>query len=264
MLVFVLVVAAAVGLAAGLVTGQVALVWAALGLSLVGTALMAFVLLRGRSRRAPTVDTPPVPVDSPPTEGTPAASVDLPPVEGALADASLVDGIPVASVDLPPTEGTPAAESGSAAETAGPEAEVVLAAEGTAAEPRAAVAMVAQAAPEVGARESGAAEAGAREAAAAAQVVSEAEAAEAEAAAQVVSEAGLGANSVAEGAGSEPLGESSDLIVRVLPGRRRFHVEDCRLLAGHAPEEISLGEARDEGFTACTACIPRRESLASV
>jgi len=64
--------------------------------------------------------------------------------------------------------------------------------------------------------------------------------------------------------GTEPLGESSDLIVRVLPGRRRFHVEDCRLLAGHAPEEISLGEARDEGFTACTACIPRRESLASV
>jgi len=25
-----------------------------------------------------------------------------------------------------------------------------------------------------------------------------------------------------------------------------------------------LGEARDEGFTACTTCIPKRESLASV
>src|SRR5882757_10107102 len=55
-----------------------------------------------------------------------------------------------------------------------------------------------------------------------------------------------------------------DLLVRVIPGRRRFHVDDCRLLSGHSAEQISLDEARDEGFTACTTCIPKRESLASV
>jgi len=55
-----------------------------------------------------------------------------------------------------------------------------------------------------------------------------------------------------------------DLLVRVIPGRYRFHATDCRLLTGHSAERISLDEARDEGFTACTTCLPRRESAASV
>jgi hypothetical protein len=50
-------------------------------------------------------------------------------------------------------------------------------------------------------------------------------------------------------------------MVRVIPGRRRFHAEGCRLLAGHQAEEIFLAEARDEGFTPCTVCVPHRDSL---
>ena len=63
-------------------------------------------------------------------------------------------------------------------------------------------------------------------------------------------------------AGRIPAGDG-DRIVRVVPGRRRFHAEDCRLLAGREAEEISLGEAREEGFSACTACIPRVEGPTS-
>jgi hypothetical protein len=54
---------------------------------------------------------------------------------------------------------------------------------------------------------------------------------------------------------------NGDLTVRVIPGRRRFHVADCRLTAGKTTEEISLEEAQEEGFSACTTCIPRREVL---
>jgi hypothetical protein len=50
-------------------------------------------------------------------------------------------------------------------------------------------------------------------------------------------------------------------MVRVIPGRRRFHAEGCRLLAGHQAEEIVFEEARDEGFTPCTVCVPHRDSL---
>ncbi|MDT7564814.1 MAG: hypothetical protein QOG76_3438 [Pseudonocardiales bacterium] len=50
-------------------------------------------------------------------------------------------------------------------------------------------------------------------------------------------------------------------MVRVIPGRRRFHAQGCRLLAGHQAEEIFLEEARDEGFTPCTVCVPPRDSL---
>jgi len=53
------------------------------------------------------------------------------------------------------------------------------------------------------------------------------------------------------------------LLVQVLPGRRRFHLEECRLLAGRPGEVISLQEALDEGFTACTACVPNRDEIIS-
>jgi hypothetical protein len=49
-------------------------------------------------------------------------------------------------------------------------------------------------------------------------------------------------------------------MVRVIPGRRRFHAEGCRLLAGHQAEEIFFEEARDEGFTPCTVCVPHHDS----
>jgi hypothetical protein len=44
-----------------------------------------------------------------------------------------------------------------------------------------------------------------------------------------------------------------------VPGRRRFHAPECPLLADKDVEEITLDDARDEGFTACTTCAPNRE-----
>ncbi|GAA5117879.1 hypothetical protein GCM10025762_33740 [Haloechinothrix salitolerans] len=44
--------------------------------------------------------------------------------------------------------------------------------------------------------------------------------------------------------------------VRVVSGRRRYHVADCSLLEGLPDNVISLDEAQEEGFTACTACLP--------
>jgi len=47
-----------------------------------------------------------------------------------------------------------------------------------------------------------------------------------------------------------------DTIVKVIPGRRRFHRPGCRQLAGRDSEELTYEEAREEGFTACTTCLP--------
>lgn len=44
--------------------------------------------------------------------------------------------------------------------------------------------------------------------------------------------------------------------VYVVPGRKRYHLETCRQLAGRDKEELTFAEAREEGFTACTACLP--------
>lgn len=44
--------------------------------------------------------------------------------------------------------------------------------------------------------------------------------------------------------------------VYVVPGRKRYHLETCRQLAGREKEELTFVEAREEGFTACTACLP--------
>jgi hypothetical protein len=70
------------------------------------------------------------------------------------------------------------------------------------------------------------------------------------------------ASPVEAGAGRPDLA-GTDRVVHVLPGRRRFHMDGCRLVAGKPAEEISLDEAREEGFTACTSCIPDREALLS-
>jgi hypothetical protein len=44
--------------------------------------------------------------------------------------------------------------------------------------------------------------------------------------------------------------------VFVVPGRKRYHLETCRQLAGRDKEELTYVEAHEEGFTACTACLP--------
>jgi hypothetical protein len=48
----------------------------------------------------------------------------------------------------------------------------------------------------------------------------------------------------------------ADTSVFVVPGRKRYHLETCRQLAGRDKEELTFVEAREEGFTACTACLP--------
>jgi hypothetical protein len=45
-----------------------------------------------------------------------------------------------------------------------------------------------------------------------------------------------------------------DEVVFVVPGRMRFHVAGCRLLDGKNVEQLTLEEAEDEAFTACTVC----------
>ncbi|PZG22413.1 hypothetical protein C1I98_36690, partial [Spongiactinospora gelatinilytica] len=51
-------------------------------------------------------------------------------------------------------------------------------------------------------------------------------------------------------------GISPDAIVLVIPGRRRYHVAGCRQLAGRDHEELTYEEAREEGFSPCTTCLP--------
>ncbi|MCG5212432.1 hypothetical protein [Streptosporangium sp. KLBMP 9127] len=51
-------------------------------------------------------------------------------------------------------------------------------------------------------------------------------------------------------------GVSPDAIVLVIPGRKRYHVPGCRQLAGRDHEELTYEEAREEGFTPCTSCLP--------
>jgi hypothetical protein len=67
------------------------------------------------------------------------------------------------------------------------------------------------------------------------------------------------------GAGEEPTVTLSsatatdvpgETTVYVVPGRKRYHLETCRQLAGRDKEELTFEEAREEGFTPCTACLP--------
>ncbi|GAA0851930.1 hypothetical protein ACFQVD_16890 [Streptosporangium amethystogenes subsp. fukuiense] len=48
----------------------------------------------------------------------------------------------------------------------------------------------------------------------------------------------------------------AEAIVLVIPGRKRYHVAGCRQLAGRDHEELTHEEAREEGFTPCTSCLP--------
>ncbi|GII53952.1 hypothetical protein Pth03_23410 [Planotetraspora thailandica] len=54
-----------------------------------------------------------------------------------------------------------------------------------------------------------------------------------------------------------------DDIVLVVPGRRRFHVANCRQLLGRETEELTCAEAREEGFSPCTTCLPDMSARAA-
>ncbi|NKQ55488.1 hypothetical protein HFP15_21625 [Amycolatopsis sp. K13G38] len=51
--------------------------------------------------------------------------------------------------------------------------------------------------------------------------------------------------------------QEQDEVVFVLPGRKRFHVSGCRILDGKVAEELTLAEAEEESFTACSVCASR-------
>ncbi|GGT53976.1 hypothetical protein [Actinomadura citrea] len=47
-----------------------------------------------------------------------------------------------------------------------------------------------------------------------------------------------------------------DTLVFVVRGRKRYHLDTCRQLAGRDTEELTYAEAKEEGFSPCTACLP--------
>ncbi|GAB3982188.1 hypothetical protein GCM10029978_085220 [Actinoallomurus acanthiterrae] len=55
---------------------------------------------------------------------------------------------------------------------------------------------------------------------------------------------------------ASPADVPAETTVWIVPGRKRYHLETCRQLAGRDKEELTFVEAREEGFTACTACLP--------
>ncbi|WP_026341277.1 hypothetical protein [Actinomadura atramentaria] len=55
---------------------------------------------------------------------------------------------------------------------------------------------------------------------------------------------------------AQPLEVPSDAVVHVVRGRRRYHLDTCRQLAGREADELTYAEAREEGFSPCTACMP--------
>jgi hypothetical protein len=56
-------------------------------------------------------------------------------------------------------------------------------------------------------------------------------------------------------------GTEDEVIVRVISGRKRFHLPGCPLAADGPADDVTLAEARDEGFSPCTRCVPA-ESVA--
>lgn len=50
-------------------------------------------------------------------------------------------------------------------------------------------------------------------------------------------------------------------IVRVIPGRKRFHQPGCSLLTGHGTEELMREEAEEEGFTPCSVCCSNPKKI---
>ncbi|MFI0445200.1 hypothetical protein [Actinomadura sp. 6N118] len=53
-----------------------------------------------------------------------------------------------------------------------------------------------------------------------------------------------------------PANVPDDAVVFVVRGRKRYHLSTCRQLAGRDKEELTYVEAKEEGFSPCTACMP--------
>ncbi|TDC97852.1 hypothetical protein [Actinomadura sp. 7K507] len=53
-----------------------------------------------------------------------------------------------------------------------------------------------------------------------------------------------------------PADVPDDALVFVVRGRKRYHLDTCRQLAGRETEELTYAEAKEEGFSPCTACLP--------
>ncbi|TNY34742.1 hypothetical protein [Thermomonospora catenispora] len=62
-----------------------------------------------------------------------------------------------------------------------------------------------------------------------------------------------GASATAVG---RPARVPDEALVHVIPGRKRYHLSTCRQVAGRDTEELTYVEAREEGFSPCTACMP--------
>ncbi|MBO2465880.1 hypothetical protein [Actinomadura violacea] len=54
----------------------------------------------------------------------------------------------------------------------------------------------------------------------------------------------------------QPVDVPDDALVHVVRGRKRYHLDTCRQLAGRDTEELTYAEAKEEGFSPCTACMP--------
>lgn len=53
---------------------------------------------------------------------------------------------------------------------------------------------------------------------------------------------------------SDEITRADDVVVFSIPGRKRFHRAGCRHLRSRRCNELTLEEALDEGFSACTNC----------
>ncbi len=58
--------------------------------------------------------------------------------------------------------------------------------------------------------------------------------------------------------------EPADELVRVIPGRKRFHERGCSSLVGRESEELTREEAEEEGFTPCSICCGNRRNIKKV
>jgi hypothetical protein len=55
---------------------------------------------------------------------------------------------------------------------------------------------------------------------------------------------------------AQPARVPDEALVHVVPGRKRYHLASCRQVAGRGTEELTYVEAKEEGFSPCTACMP--------
>lgn len=66
----------------------------------------------------------------------------------------------------------------------------------------------------------------------------------------------------AEPAPASDTASNGDL-VQVVPGRKRYHAPGCALIVEETTEDLTLDEARAEGFTPCTKCAASRTAASA-